>query len=117
MRRADYVGGEISLDDRNEDRWFNTDAFASAPDERRGNATVGMVEGPHWKQVDVSFRKRFRFTTRANVELRADVFNVFNTVNFNNPSGDALQTTHAEYGTIESARIPRQSQFSLRFSF
>jgi hypothetical protein len=113
-RRADYVGGEISLDDRNEDRWFNTDAFATAPTERRGNATVGQIEGPHWKQADVSLRKRFRFTTTKSLEVRADVFNVFNTVNFNNPN---TVTTSAEYGTITSARIPRQSQFSLRFQF
>lgn len=117
VRRADYVGGEISLDNRDEDRWFNTDAFTAAPVGRRGNATVGQVEGPHWKQADLSFRKKFRFTQTANVELRADVFNVFNTVNFNNPSNNALTTTHSEYGTINSARIPRQSQFSLRFSF
>ena len=45
-----------------ETRWFNTAAFAAAPIERRGNATVGMIEGPHWRQADVSLRKRFRFS-------------------------------------------------------
>ncbi len=113
-RRADYVGGEIGLDERSEQRWFNTEAFAPAPVDRRGNATVGMIQGPHWKQVDLSLRKRFRFTRTANIELRADVFNVLNTVNFNNPN---TQTTASTYGQISSARIPRQSQFSLRFTF
>ncbi len=112
-RRADYAGGEIGLDERSELRWFNTDAFVSAPDDRRGNATVGMIEGPHWKQVDVSLRKRFRFTRNQSLEFRADVFNVFNTLNFNNPN---TQTTSSTYGQISSARIPRQSQFSMRFT-
>jgi hypothetical protein len=115
-RRADYVGGEISLDDRSELRWFNTDAFTSAPDDRRGNAKVGMIEGPHWKQADVSLRKRFRLSQNQNIEVRADVFNVFNTTNF------VLQTanvtvTNSAYGTITQARIPRQSQFSIKFQF
>ena len=115
-RRAEYVGGDINLpsDERSELKWFNTAAFTPAPVDRRGSATVGQIQGPHWKQADLSFRKRFRFTQTTNLELRADVFNVFNTVNFNNPNVNA---TNAAYGRISGARISRQSQFSLRFSF
>jgi len=114
VRRADYVGGDISLDDRDETRWFNTTAFARAPLDRRGNAAIGTIEGPHWRQVDVSLRKQFRFSRTRNIELRAEVFNVFNTLNLNNPN---TRTDDAAYGTITSARIPRQSQFQLRFQF
>ena len=46
--------------------------------------------------------------------MRAEVFNVFNTVNLNNPT---TRVDDAGYGTITSARIPRQSQFTLRFEF
>ncbi len=115
-RRADYMGGEIGLpsDQRDEDRWFNTDAFAAAPVDRRGNARVGMIEGPQWRQVDVSLRKRFSFTASQSLEFRVDVFNVFNTVNFSNPENTV---TDSDYGQIASARIPRQTQFSLRFRF
>jgi hypothetical protein len=114
VRRADYVGGEIGLDDRTELRWFNTAVFAAAPVERRGNAKVGMIQGPHWRQADLSLRKRFRFTSSKHIEVRADVFNVLNTVNLNNPN---TQTDSSNYGRITSARIPRQSQFQLRFQF
>ena len=113
-RRADYTGAEISIDDRSEKKWFNTDAFVAAPVDRRGNARVGMIQGPHWRQADVSLRKRFRISQTKNIEIRADVFNVFNTVNLNNPN---VQVDNSAYGTISSARIPRQSQFSLRFQF
>ena len=58
-RRADYLGGEISIDSRDENQWFNTAAFATAPDGRRGNAPIGMIEGPHWYQWDLSARKKF----------------------------------------------------------
>jgi hypothetical protein len=114
VRRADYVGGEISIDDRTQQQWFNTAAFVAAPVDRRGNAKVGMIQGPHWRQADVSLRKRFRFGQNKNIELRGDVFNVLNTVNLNNPN---TQVDNSAYGTITSARIPRQSQFSLRFQF
>lgn len=114
VRRAEYVGGDISIDDRSEQRWFNTAAFTAAPEGRRGNARVGMIQGPHWRQADISLRKRFRFTEHKSIEVRADVFNVFNTVNFNNPN---TRTDQSGYGTITGARIPRQSQFSLRFQF
>ena len=114
VRRADYVGGEIGIDNPDQTRWFNTEAFAAAPVERRGNARVGMIQGPHWRQADLSMRKRFTLGGSRNIELRADVFNVFNTLNLNNPN---TRTDDAAYGTINSARIPRQSQFSLRFQF
>ncbi|MBI4477253.1 MAG: carboxypeptidase regulatory-like domain-containing protein, partial [Acidobacteria bacterium] len=76
-RRADYLGGEISLPggERSEDRWFNTDVFARAADGQRGNAKVGMIQGPHWNQWDVSLRKYFPLQGRKKIGLRADVFN------------------------------------------
>jgi hypothetical protein len=115
-RRADYTGAEIGLpaSARSEDRWFNTDAFVEAPDARRGNARVGMIEGPHLQQWDVSLRKYFRLRGSVRLNLRADVFNVFNRVNFNNP---ATNVTDSNYGTISSAKIARQSQLSLRLEF
>ena len=114
VRRADYTGAEISLDDRNEQKWFDTGAFVAAPVDRRGNATVGQIQGPHWKQADVSLRKSFGLGGSKRIELRADVFNVFNTVNFNNPN---TRVDQAAYGTVTSAKIPRQSQFGVRFQF
>jgi hypothetical protein len=114
VRRADYVGGEIDLAERTELKWFNTAAFAAAPVERRGNARVGMIQGPHWRQADLSLRKRFNVAKGKYVELRGDVFNVLNTVNLGNPN---TQTDSSNYGRITSARIPRQSQFNLRFQF
>ncbi len=113
-RRADYTGDEISIDDPSAGRWFNTAAFVAPPVDRHGNARVGMIEGPHWRQVDLSLRKRFHFSRTMNLEVRGEVFNVLNTVNLGNPN---TATDNAAYGTITSARIPRQSQFTLSFRF
>ncbi len=45
-----------------------------------------------------------------NLEVRAEVFNMFNTLNLNNPN---TTVTAAEFGRISTAKIPRQMQFSL----
>jgi hypothetical protein len=115
-RRADYLGGDITLSssDRTADRWINTEAFAPAPDDRRGNAKVGMIEGPGLAQWDISLRKNFAIAGRSRINFRADVFNLFNRVNLNNPN---VTVTNAAYGQVDSARIPRQVQLSLNLYF
>lgn len=112
-RRAEYVGGEIDIDG-DENRWFNTAAFTNPPEERRGSATVGQIEGPSFQQMDLSMRKNFRFGRRYNLTPIFDVFNVFNTVNFGAPNTDA---NSGSYGTINSAQPPRQFQMGVRFDF
>ena len=115
-RRADYVGGDIALpsDERGPDRWFNTAAFASAPDTRRGDAGVGPIQGPHRYTWDLSLRKNFRVQGRMRLEVRADLFNAFNRVNFSNPN---TNLSSGSYGQISDARPPRQTQLSLRLEF
>ncbi|MCC6164655.1 MAG: TonB-dependent receptor [Acidobacteria bacterium] len=112
-RRAEYLGGEIDVDG-DENGWFNRDAFANPPEDRRGTATVGQIEGPGFKQLDLSFRKNFRFGKRYNLTPIVDVFNVFNTVNFGNPN---VVRDNAAFATISTAQPPRQFQLGVRFDF
>jgi hypothetical protein len=113
-RRADYLGGDVQLNDGNEDRWFNTDAFVVAPDDRRGNAGVGVIEGPGYYVWDVSFRKKFPVGSRVKIGIQADLFNLFNRVNLNNPE---VTTTDADYGSIDGAGPARQMQLGARIEF
>ncbi|MCC6162399.1 MAG: TonB-dependent receptor [Acidobacteria bacterium] len=112
-RRAEYLGGDIAING-DENRWFNTDAFANPPEDRRGSAGVGVIQGPSFQQMDVSFRKNFRFGGRYNVTPIFDVFNLFNTVNLGNPNVDR---NNVAFGTISTAQPPRQFQFGVRFDF
>jgi Carboxypeptidase regulatory-like domain/TonB dependent receptor len=113
-RRADYVGGEISIDNPDETRWFNTSAFTVPAEDRRGTATVGQIEGPSFYQWDLSLRKNFRISDRFRFTPIFDVFNVFNRVNFGNPD---TNVSSGAYGTIGSAQPPRQFQLGVRFDF
>jgi hypothetical protein len=58
--------------------------------------------------------KNFPIYGTARMTLRADVFNVFNCVNFDDPE---TTVTDDDFGAIGEAKIPRQMQISLRFEF
>ena len=80
IRRADYLGGEIELpsDERTVNRWFNTAAFAAAPESRLGTAGVRSVKGPGLQLWDLSLRKRLAQTETWRLQFQADFFNLFN---------------------------------------
>jgi hypothetical protein len=112
-RRADYVGGEIG-GPRSILEWFNKAAFTRAPDERRGTAGIGVIEGPGRQVWDISLRKRFAVHEKIGLQFQADFFNAWNFVNFNNPN---VTTTDVAYGTINGAAPGRNLQFGLKLTF
>ena len=68
-----------------------------------------LVMAPWWKRVDISLAKRFPFGGRRNFEIRLDVMNVFNTVNFNTPG--YLASTNATVGQVTSGYIDMSNTF------
>lgn len=114
-RRADYIGGEVNLQGADKfARWFNTAAFAAAPNTRRGTAGVGVIEGPGRYLWDLSLRKRFSINEKFKVEFRGDLFNAFNQTQLNNPN---VTTSAGGYGAIDSTAPARNVQLGLRLSF
>ncbi|HEV2667118.1 MAG TPA: carboxypeptidase regulatory-like domain-containing protein, partial [Blastocatellia bacterium] len=114
-RRADYIGGEINV--RGADpivQWFNKAAFDEAPNERRGTAGVGMIEGPGRYFWDISARKQFRVTERVRMQFQADFFNAFNQVLLNSPN---TNVSSGDYGRINSGAPGRNIQIGLRLEF
>jgi hypothetical protein len=113
-RRANYTGAEISIDDRNELRWFNTAAFTVPDEGAPGTATVGQILGPSFYQWDLSFRKNFRFGGRYQATPIFDVFNLFNRLNLGAPN---TNVSDGGYGTINTAQPSRQFQLGVKFEF
>lgn len=112
-RRADYLGGEIE-GPKTMERWFNIDAFANPPDDRRGTGGIGMVQGPGRYFWNFSLRKSFAMTERFKMQFQADLFNAFNNVNLNNPS---IDRNSSAVGTITDSSPARNIQLGLRLSF
>jgi hypothetical protein len=61
--------------------WFNPAAFGLPVQGTYSNQARNEFYGPPTHQVDFSIFKTFRFRERLSLQLRAEIFNLFNTVN------------------------------------
>ncbi|MBS1794186.1 MAG: carboxypeptidase regulatory-like domain-containing protein [Acidobacteria bacterium] len=85
IRRPDLVAGANPF--LNNDRNFiNPAAFATPAPGTFGNLSRNAFSGPTFKQVDLILAKKFRVTETMNFEFRTEIFNIFNSANFANPS-------------------------------
>jgi len=140
-RRADYIGGPVLLSTRGSAcplevnatvapkciTWVNQAAFAPAPNDRRGNAAVGMITGPPLKTWDFSMRKQIAINERFKLRLQLDMFNAFNRANFRSPDtsfgtllaagGPVSGPSNRVFGTISSTGPARNVQLGLKLNF
>ena len=80
-----------------------------------GTLGLSSIFGPRFWNLDFSALKRTRLTENTNLEFRAEIFNLFNTVNFDNPVTDINSTNFGRISSI--AGRPRLMQFALRLNF
>ena len=108
--------GDPRLDNPTVARWFNTEAFAAQPINTAGNTGANTLHGPSFQRIDASIFKTLKLAGEVRVQLRAEVFNVFNRPSFANPNA-AFGT--AGFGSITSTgnNIPRQMQFAAKVLF
>jgi len=122
---AEYVGtsnGALPSGQQSIHEWFNVSDFTTPPLLSLGDVGRNTLSGPPTRQLDASLFKNFKFGEGTkNLQFRTEVFNVFNTPQFNNP---ASTIGAAGAGTITSAgspytlqRLSREIQFALKFSF
>jgi hypothetical protein len=109
------VTGPISVPGR-VDAWFDTSVFTAVPSF--GNAGRNIVTGPAFNNADVSLIRNIQVTENVRLQLRAEVFDVFNHANFGQP-GNVVGTP--TFGQITNTRFPtgesgssRQIQFALK---
>jgi hypothetical protein len=104
----------LAADQRTTQRWFNTAAFAQAPQFTLGNSSRNPVVGPHYRVADVMIGKTFHINGRLRAEFRAESFNVTNTPPLGNPN---VSFGNAAFGTITTALDPRVYEFVLKLHF
>jgi hypothetical protein len=113
---------------------FNVNAFSIPAPGVFGNLGRNALRGPGFAQVDFSVGKNTRLSENTALNLRMDVFNLFNKANFADPSGglsrgdsntirptaffgQSISTVGNQLGGLLGAGGPRQIQLSARFIF
>ncbi len=81
-----------------------------------GNLGRNVLRGPYQKRFDLGVSKTTRITEGVGLELRWDIFNIFNHVNFALPASDLQDRT--DFGKItNTVGGPRVMQFGLKLKF
>lgn len=119
LDRADLVGHPKLDSGRSHreliDRYFNTAAFAPNPIGTFGTSGRNILRGPGFASVDFGLARIIPLLReRQRVQFRAEFFNLFNRVNFNNPNNNL---SSAIFGKINGSGDPRVIQFGLKYTF
>ena len=115
LQRPNLVGNpSLSPSQRNPGRYFNTAAFATAPQFTIGSASRNPVRGPAYRDLDLALVKHKTLYGETSLEFRGEIFNIINTPEFSQPNGSFGA---AAFGSISSTTTdPRVVQFTVRLS-
>jgi hypothetical protein len=95
--------------------YFNAAAFvplANVPRGIYGDARRGLIYGPGDAVTDLAILRYFRIAGSTRVQLRAEMFNLFNRANFGNPNTNL--SAGASFGRITSAGSGRVIQLAAK---
>lgn len=102
-------------------QYINRAAFAAVPVNsttriavRPGNAANGIIRNPGTWSVDFALSKNLKIAEKINLQVRGDMFNFLNHVNYNGPNTDV---TSASFGEINGAGGMRVVQLNARLSW
>ena len=138
---CDPMKGDFGVDSTGTPRSFNTSCFAKPfALGQIGNMPRNAVRMPSIFNHDIAFFKNIPMGENRALQLRWEIYNVFNQANFrdidagltyglvvSNPSGTTcsltnvctanFQQTNTRFGAVIAARTPRVMQASIRFTF
>jgi hypothetical protein len=115
--RPDAIA-DPNLGPRSVEQWVSRSAFRRldpvSEAGRFGNAGRNIVRGPGISNVDLSLLKNFKMTERAEMQFRAECFNIANHANLGLPVNDVAS---ANFGRVLDSAPPRLFQFGLKLLF
>jgi hypothetical protein len=95
-------------------RYFNTQAYVANALGTFGNSGRNTLVGPGFASADIGLFRNISITETHQIQLRGEVFNLFNRVNLANPDSNLASTS---FGRILSAGDPRIIQLAIKYSF
>jgi Carboxypeptidase regulatory-like domain len=138
--RPNYVAGCNVYANQSPSNWFNEACFAPSQYGTVGNLGRNTLIGPGYAETDISLTKIMKINERMTLQLRGEIFNIFNHPNFSPPGGTIINagqdcgptstptnspscyspTGAAITSLVGSGGIPdvaRQTQFSAKLTF
>jgi outer membrane receptor protein involved in Fe transport len=112
--RPDQIGNPNDIDERTAARFFNTAAFQLQAAGTFGNAGRNTIDGPGYKSLDVAVLKNIAIAAEHRLQLRLEVFNALNNVNFLIPNRNFGTP---QFGTVTAARDARSMQLGVKYLF
>jgi len=106
--------------------WFNPAAFADPTQGTYGNEKRNQFYGPPTHQIDFSVFKNFGINEHATVQFRAEIFNLFNFVNYSGPANCVCGSNLGQVGSTYDVAFgapgigpgaPRNVQLALKVIF
>jgi hypothetical protein len=117
--RPNQTGRSI-LSNPSKNEWFNTSAYVQQPANTLGDERRNQLFGPHFAEVDLSLLRDLpAFHDKANIQFRAECFNLANHPAQGNPDL-TLQDGPGVFGVITSTSAfykPRELQFASKLLF
>jgi hypothetical protein len=121
-QRAQFIGtgsAQLSNDRPHGEmiqKWFDTSKFAVNAIGTFGNSGQNILRGPRYFNSDFGLLKVTQLTERVGMQFRAEVFNIFNNVNFRLPNNNV---SSAQFGQINAVVEDNQRiiQFGLKILF
>jgi hypothetical protein len=114
-------------------RWLNPAAFTTPQPGTFGNLPRNALRGPGFYQIDLMFSKDFALVQNHAIQIRVEMFNINNHLNYENPAASlpngtaGVPFTDAQAGTFGYMLGPlnrtvglgtaRQTQISVRYTF
>ena len=115
VRPNRLLDGNLSVSERNVDRWFNPAAFAAPVAFTYGSSGRNVLRAPGLVNLDLLVARSFRLTETVHLELRGEFFNLSNTAHFGKPNATVGSP---QFGHITATAAPnRQVQLGLRLTF
>ncbi len=128
VERPNYVAGCNVSANQSVHAWYNPACFTPSAYGTLGDLGRNNIVGPGYLDTDFGVLKNTRLSERFTLQFRAELFNIFNNVNFSLPTGAAFnagsastnyQATPTTTGNEITSIVgnARQTQFSLKLLF
>ncbi len=97
------------------EKWFDTGAFAIAPNFTYGNSGLRILSSDIVRTIDFSLFKQFQISEQSRIQFRLEAFNLPNTPSFAAPN--SVWDTAAVGRVTSTSTAPRQMQVAVKYTF